>query len=125
MSEPVEQGSAEAESDGYRRYVLGVLVVGTLEVIAGNLSLGQLFQFLLLISVMVWPLIAISWLLGTLQRARAAAERIEGVFAAEPEPRTGERPTLRGRIEVRDLDFSYPGESRAALSPSAAVLVVR
>lgn len=96
--------------------MLGVLVVGTLEVIAGNLSLGQLFQFLLLISVMVWPLIAISWLLGTLQRARAAAERIEEVFAAEPEPRTGERPTLRGRIEVRDLDFSYPGESRAALS---------
>lgn len=95
--------------------ILGVLVAGTLEVIAGNLTLGQLFQFLLLISVMVWPLISISWLLGTMQRARAAAERIEEVFSAEPERQTGAERGLRGELEVRDLEFSHHGATRPAL----------
>lgn len=95
--------------------MLGLLVVGTLETVAGRLTLGQLFQFLMLVGVMVWPLISISWLLGAMQRARAAAERIEEVFAAEPEPRTGSRPDLRGHLEVRDLDFTYPGERQPAL----------
>jgi ATP-binding cassette subfamily B protein len=95
--------------------VLGVLVVGVLEAIAGNLSIGQLFEFLMLVGIMVWPLIAISWLLGTLQRARAAAERIEEIFAAQPESQAGKDVELSGHLVVKDLTFTYEGASRPAL----------
>lgn len=95
--------------------VLGVVVLGGMEVMNGNLTVGELFQFLILVGVMVWPLIALSWVLGTLNRARAAAERVEEVFAAEPEAQQGEAPSLRGQLVVDHLTFTYDGATRPAL----------
>ena len=95
--------------------ILSVLVLGGLEVMAGTLSIGELFQFLILVGIMVWPLIALSWVLGTFNRAKAAAERVEEVFAAEPEPLTGRDLELEGRLTVDDLTFTYAGATRPAL----------
>ncbi len=96
--------------------MLSVLAVGAWEAIHGRLTIGELFQFLTLIMVMVWPLLAMSWIISTFQRAVAAAERVEELFAVEPEEYTGTQPELSGRVEVRHLTFTYPGESRPALS---------
>ncbi len=95
--------------------ILAVLVVGVLEALAGRLTLGELFQFLLLSGAMVWPLISTSWVVAALQRSVAAAERVEELFAAEPERPGGRDVQLQGRLEVRNLTFAYPGQDRPAL----------
>ena len=99
---------------------LAVLVVGGLEVLGGRLSTGQLFQFLLLLGLMTWPLIALGWILVTLPRAKAALLRIEEIFAQPVEP--GAQPhddasllPLRGDLEVRGLTFRHAGRDRDAL----------
>ncbi|MEZ5963788.1 MAG: ABC transporter ATP-binding protein [Planctomycetota bacterium] len=104
---------------------LAVLVVGGYEVVRGHLSTGELFQFLLLLGLVSWPLIAIGWILATYPRARAAMARIEEIFAQELEPGAAASgavagaavgaPALRGDLEVRGLTFSYPGRTGPAL----------
>lgn len=96
--------------------VLSALVLGALAAVRGDLTLGGLFEFLLLLGAMVWPLISIGWILAAFHRAVAAVERIEELFAVAPEAQTGLTPELRGEIEVRDLTFSYKGQRSPALS---------
>ena len=95
--------------------VLGVLVVGALEAMSGRVSLGDMFKLLLLAAVIVRPLLAVSSGLATLHSAAAAAERIEELFASEPESKQGLAPKLRGKIEVRRLNFSYAQQARPVL----------
>jgi ATP-binding cassette subfamily B protein len=94
---------------------LAVLVMGALEVIAGRLTTGDLFQFLIVMGLLVWPLLATGMILGMIHRAKAAAERIEKLFAAATEPLGGSTPDLRGELSVRELTFTYPGANRPAL----------
>ncbi len=99
---------------------LAVLVVGGLEVLGGRLSTGQLFQFLLLLGLLTWPLIAIGWIMVTFPRAKAALLRIEEVFAQPLEPgAAGPDPAtllpLRGDLEVRGLTFRHASRERDAL----------
>lgn len=100
---------------------LAVLVVGGAQVLSGALSTGQMFEFLLLLGLVSWPLIALGWILATYPRAKAAMARIEEIFAQELEPgarapaATGASLTLRGDLEVRNLTFTYSGRSSPAL----------
>lgn len=95
--------------------VLAVVVLGAVEVARGTLTIGQLLTFLSLLGAMIWPLLAIGFVIASWHRALAAADRIEEVFEAEPEPISGASPELRGEIEVAGLTFSYPGQSEPAL----------
>ncbi|MCA8943386.1 MAG: ABC transporter ATP-binding protein, partial [Planctomycetes bacterium] len=95
--------------------ILSVVVLGAVEVGRGNLTIGQLLSFFALLGAMVWPLIAIGWIVSSWHRAVSAAERIEEIFAIEPEPSTGERRELHGEIEVRGLTFTYPGSEQPSL----------
>ena len=95
--------------------VLGVLVVGGMQVMNGALTIGELFGFWLFMGVMMWPLQALGWTISMIPRAMAAADRVEEVFAVEPEPADGLDTVTDGRLEVRKLRFTYPGQERAAL----------
>lgn len=90
-------------------------ILGAIEVIAGNLTPGEMFQYFALLFVMIWPLIASSWILASFHRAYAAAERIEAIFAVEPEGKSGSSPSIEGDLELRDLSFTYPGQEQPAL----------
>ena len=95
--------------------MLGVLLVGGHQVITGRISIGQLFQFMMYLGLMTFPLQILGWTIAMVPRAYAAAIRIEEIFEAEPEPQDGARPELRGAIEVRDLTFTYPEANKPAL----------
>ncbi|MCA8956626.1 MAG: ABC transporter ATP-binding protein, partial [Planctomycetes bacterium] len=95
--------------------VLCVLVFGVLEVRDGRMTLGGLVEFLTVMGFLVWPMIASGWILGTIHRARAAVQRIDEVLLAAPEDTAGLATVSDASIRVRDLTFSYPGESEPAL----------
>ncbi|MBL8728858.1 MAG: ABC transporter ATP-binding protein [Planctomycetes bacterium] len=95
--------------------MLGVLLVGGHQVIAGDITVGQLFQFLGYLALLTFPLEILGWTLATLPRAHAAGIRIEELFEVEPEPDTGASPELQGRVRVEHLTFTYPGSTRPAL----------
>ncbi|MFT7464146.1 MAG: ATP-binding cassette subfamily B multidrug efflux pump [Pseudohongiellaceae bacterium] len=91
--------------------VLVILAVGGWHVVAGQLSTGELFFFLMLLGYALWPLIAIGWMLGMYHRAGSAARRLEEIFAlkASVAEQPGAQPArdVKGKLEVRHLSYAW------------------
>jgi ATP-binding cassette subfamily B protein len=98
---------------------LAILWFGGRAVIAGDLSLGDLVAFLGYLSMLMWPTVALGWMVSMWQRGRAAMDRMSELFDTQPEVLAGpsEPPVerLTGRIEFRDLSFRY-GDGDEVLS---------
>ena len=76
----------------------------------GGISRGDFFAFWSAYGRMTWPMIAIGFSIGVIQRGRAAYVRLEKILRAEPEIVDGPLPkpaTVRGEIEVKHLSFAY------------------
>jgi ATP-binding cassette subfamily B protein len=85
---------------------LVVLWYGGLRVMSGVLSLGDLVAFIGYLHILAWPTMALGWMLSIVQRGRAAMQRLEVIFAAEPAiadppgaPAASSMP-LRGEIDA-------------------------
>lgn len=94
-----------------------VLGVGGREVILGRLTLGDFVAFNGYLGLLLWPTIAMGWILTVIQRGLAALTRIQAILATASEaadmPDAEALPDVKGRIEVRGLNFSYNGASAA------------
>lgn len=129
--------------------VAGMLFVGGSDVIAGELSAGDLAAFVFYAIMVAGSLAAITEVYGEVQRAAGSAERIRELLATEAEiqsPNISEETTSTGAkneqsksalIEFKDVSFAYPsrpnknaitklnlavnaGESIALVGPSGA-----
>lgn len=85
----------------------------------GQISTGQVVEFILYLTRLIWPLIALGYVINLYQRGTASLKRMNAVLAIEPaikdEPGIGERPAIRGRIEFRNLTFAYGEHSEPVL----------
>ncbi len=77
----------------------------------GNLEIGVLVAFLAYVTRFFQPVQELSQLYTTMQSAMAGGERVLELLDARPEvadPKDGtEMPTIKGRIELRQVNFSY------------------
>jgi ATP-binding cassette subfamily B multidrug efflux pump len=97
-----------------------VLWYGGSQVIAGTMGLGYLATFMLYVSMLIWPMISVGWVVSAFQRSAAAMERIEEIFAQQPEASVGREPAaelerVRGGLAFEQLTFRHPGASTDAL----------
>lgn len=96
-----------------------VLLVGGAEVISGRLSLGWFVAFNYLLLRLVWPLMAVGWVVSLYQRGMAGLKRVHEILdtapavSDAPATRLPERP--EGRLEIRGLTVAHPANSRPAL----------
>src|SRR3954470_14995860 len=96
---------------------LGALVVvwlGSREVIAGRITVGQFVAFNSYLTMLSWPMIAFGWVTNMIQRGMASWKRMLEVLETSPAiadrtEQSGGAPQVRGAIEFRDLVFSYGG----------------
>ena len=113
---------------------LAILWFGGRAVINGTLSLGDLVAFLGYLSMLMWPTVALGWMVSMWQRGRAAMDRLVELFDTEPEVLAGSMNSpsevLEGRIEFRNLSYRY-GDGDEVLSnislsiePGEQVLIV-
>jgi ATP-binding cassette, subfamily B, multidrug efflux pump len=94
------------------------IMVGALDVVEGKADVGLIAEFVMYIQMMTFPVSAIGWTASMTQRAAASQKRINefldmGSSVVKPEP--GERPTLKGSIEFKNVDFTYPHTGIRAL----------
>lgn len=92
---------------------LTVFYFGGLQVIKGNLSLGDIVAFFGYLSMILWPVIAIGWVTSLYQRGKASLERINKILhsnspVADTETAT-HKQQMKGKIEFRNLSFAYNG----------------
>ena len=90
-----------------------VLWQGGRRVLEGRITVGKFVEFNLYLVEMVWPMIALGWVVNLLQRGAASWNRMREVRDTEPSIRdvppltTGFSP--RGEIEFRGLSYSSGG----------------
>jgi len=88
-----------------------VLWLGSREVIAGRMTIGELVAFNSYLTMLAWPMIAFGWVTNLLQRGTASWKRMLEVLDARPSiddanARAAVSP-ISGHIEIRHLTFAY------------------
>ncbi len=72
---------------------------------------GQLLEFIGYFNAIIWPVMAISELIGMHAQGKASLNRISELLDAEPDvfdKEVEEINEIRGNIEFKNLDFTYP-----------------
>lgn len=91
-----------------------VLYFGGRSVIDEQLSLGTLVAFFTYLSMLIWPMIALGWVISLYQRGTASLARINKILNTAPavvsSPESDAGRMLKGSIEFKNLRFSYNGE---------------
>lgn len=85
--------------------------VGGLQVVAGNISAGNIAEFVIYVNMLTWPVTAIGWIASIVQQAAASQKRINEFLdtktsIADPAPE--ERHGLKGDIRFENVSFTYP-----------------
>ncbi|NNF06203.1 MAG: ABC transporter ATP-binding protein [Candidatus Eisenbacteria bacterium] len=95
-----------------------VLLFGGIMVMNETISLGDFVAFFAYLNMLIWPMIALGWVVSIFQRGAASMKRINYVFNSEAEivdsPHAVDKEDLQGAIEFRDVHFTYrtrPDES--------------
>lgn len=87
-----------------------LLGVGGAMVVKGIISLGNFVAFSSYLMMLIWPMMAIGWVVNLLQRGAASMDRLQRIFTTKPDISDGEVETeTRPAIRVKDLSFTYPG----------------
>ncbi len=93
-----------------------VLWYGGVLVVEGGITIGEFVTFNLFLTRLIWPMIAIGWVINLVQRGSASLGRIRSILEVEPDVTEPEQPVrldaIRGSVVVDRLSFSYPPGSK-------------
>ena len=94
------------------------IVFGTRYILAGEMSIGDLFAFTSYLGLLVWPMLAFGWLFNIVERGRASYDRIQNLMDEKIEiddrsDAVDMKP--EGNIHFQIEEFKFPGDDRAAL----------
>ncbi|HEX3757756.1 MAG TPA: ABC transporter ATP-binding protein [Kofleriaceae bacterium] len=106
--------------EGHPQVVLaGVTVGGVYAVAHGAMTVGQLVAFLTLFLRLIWPIIALGWLLALAEEAASACRRLFEVLDTEPtilDPETPVAAEAGTTLHFEDVYFRFPDADRDVLA---------
>ncbi len=96
---------------------LVILLVGGRQVIAGRMSIGELFQFNMMISSLTFPVLSLGWIMSLLQQGISAVTRINYILDQPVQETQGRQQLTDDKLEfkISNLDYRYPGSEQAVL----------
>jgi ATP-binding cassette, subfamily B, multidrug efflux pump len=90
---------------------LVVLLLGGYQVLRGRISLGSFVMFNTYMGRLVWPMIALGWVVNLMQRGSASLSRINQILHEKPTIAAPPDPwplrSVRGEIQFRDVSMDY------------------
>ena len=87
----------------------------------GTFNAGELIEFIGYFSSIVWPIMAVSMLIDMCARASASVKRVGELLDAPVDVKDDEKsivnetPEIKGTIEFKHLNFTFPGSSLEVL----------
>lgn len=83
---------------------------GSVEVIAGALTFGNIVEFVIYVNLLTWPVASLGWTSSLVQRAEASQKRINEFLKIESDIRSEKNliHQIEGKIEFRNVSFTYP-----------------
>jgi len=90
----------------------------------GILTLGQLTSFVMYLGLMIWPMLALAWMINIVERGSAAWSRIRALLAEAPAVADGTLtlPPEPAVLQLAIDAFHYPGTENAVLEDIHAQL---
>jgi ATP-binding cassette, subfamily B, multidrug efflux pump len=92
------------------------LLVGGHEVLSHQIGIGKFITFTMFMYMLMWPIIALGYVINLFERGTASVVRIHELLTARPsidnrEATLANETEIRGEVEFRDLHFAYPTET--------------
>src|SRR5687768_5785722 len=88
-----------------------IVAVGVPMAVEGEITAGDFTAFILYLQRMIWYLIALGYVVNLYQRGTASLKRFNAILETVPTikdaPVTREQPSVKGKVEFRDLTFAY------------------
>lgn len=96
-----------------------VIFFGGKEVILNRITLGDFIAFNSYLGLLIWPMMALGWVINILQRGSASMERINTILnevSDIPEPINPiSLDKAKGIVKFENVSFKYPGSETYAL----------
>ena len=91
-----------------------IFFLGTRRILSGQLDIGSFVAFQFYLGRMIWPLIALGWVINLFQRGMASLQRLHEVWSVPAAVQAdrgvaGDESGLSGDLAIRGLTFSYDG----------------
>lgn len=91
--------------------------IGGQEILSGNLTPGNITEFIMYVFMLTWPLTALGWTTSQIQRAAASQQRINEFLTIKNPIVSEERITtpIKGKVAFKNIRFEYPDSGIVAL----------
>jgi ATP-binding cassette subfamily B multidrug efflux pump len=101
------------------------IAIGSVFVLKGSLTIGQLTTFTMYLGHLIWPMLAFGWLFNIVERGRASYDRVSALLNIQPEivdcpDAISDTPSGDIRYSIRS--FTYPGKTIPALQDINVVI---
>lgn len=114
------------KTDAYFQPIIALLIglstlltiyIGGKQAIAGKISIGNIAEFVMYLSMLTWPVTAMGWVTSIIQRAAASQTRINEFLHIKPEIDDSQTQvvSISESIELRNVSFVYPDTGIKAL----------
>ena len=89
--------------------IIITVYIGALEVFDGNLTIGNIAEFLIYVYLLTWPVTALGWITSIVQRASASQRRINEFLNEKSDINSSENKkiNLEGKIEFENVCYKY------------------
>lgn len=99
---------------------IAVIIIGVYMIADGHMTMGALVASYMLSNRALAPLSQIAGLMTRMQQTKESLEQLNNLMSKKVERPRGRHfismPTVRGKIEFRDVVFAYPNQGLAALN---------
>ncbi|MFT5568796.1 MAG: ATP-binding cassette subfamily B multidrug efflux pump [Cyclobacteriaceae bacterium] len=97
--------------------VILTVYIGSVEVFGGNISTGNIAEFIIYVNMLTWPVTSIGWITSIIQRAAASQKRINEFLETKSDLTSVHNLTqpLGGKITFDHVGFTYPDSGIRAL----------
>ncbi|MFN0274990.1 MAG: ABC transporter ATP-binding protein [Chitinophagales bacterium] len=93
------------------------ILVGGIQAIHGNITPGNVAEFIIYVNLLTWPVASLGWVASIIQRAAASQKRINEFLQTKPDIETPFKTnfSLQGNIAFENVSFTYPDTGVQAL----------
>lgn len=97
--------------------VILTIYIGAVEVFNGNISTGNIAEFIIYVNMLTWPVTSLGWITSIIQRAAASQRRINEFLDTKSDVVSEKELTaeVHGKISFNEVSFTYPDSGITAL----------
>jgi len=98
---------------------IATVYYGGLQVVSGNITAGNIAEFVIYVSMLTWPVTSIGWIASLTQQAAASMKRVNFFLKEKPEivqsAQLNGKQSLDGAIAFNNVTLKYPDTGIVAL----------